>query len=98
MQVVVGKRHRRARWRILHDKGRDSCTAVLFILMEGGFFFFYSIACLHRVDKVLDGQGYAYSGLAQKARVGWMGGSEGNGATLGDLSIRRMKQGGIKIR
>ena len=74
---VVGKRHRRARWRILHDKGRDSCTAVLFFEWKEASSFPYSITRMHRVDKVLGGQGYRYSGLAQKARVGWLCGWEG---------------------
>ena len=68
-----------AKWRILHDKGRFSCTTGLLLIPKRASLL--SIAWLYRIENVLHGQGYSYpypypySGSAQKARVGWMGGS-----------------------
>ena len=83
---VVGKRHRRARWRFLHDKGCDSCTAVLFILMEGGFFFSFILlhACIE-LTKCWMGRGtLTPGGLKRHELIGWMGGWEG-GRGMGPL-------------
>ena len=64
-------------------------------LLQVSSIFLYSIACLHRADKSAGwaGDTPTPASLNMHESVGWMGGREGNGATLGDLSIRRMKRG-----
>ena len=67
----------------------------LAFLMEGGFFCFYILlyACIE-LTKCWMGWGTLTPGwLKRHELVGWEGESEGNGTTLGDLSIRRMKHG-----
>ena len=74
---VVGKRHRIARWRILHDKGRDSCTAVLFRFNGRGLVLLFIIrlhACIE-LTKCWMGWGTLTPGwLKRHELVGWMGG------------------------
>ena len=47
----------------------DSKGLVLSLLLS-------AVACLHRLEQGLDGQGCPYSGLAHNARVGWLDGRE----------------------
>ncbi len=58
-----------------------SFPAGLYLTAKGLFFLCFSlllsaVACLHRLEQGLDGQGCPYSGLAHNARVGWLDGRE----------------------
>ena len=63
-----------AKWRILHDKGRFSCTTGLLLIPKRASLL--SIAWLYRTEKVLHGQGYSYpypGRLKRHESVGWEG-------------------------
>ena len=85
---VVGKRHRKAKERILHEQGLFSCPAGLFVMGKGLFFLFYCMPASSGTSAGWAGVPLLRVGSQCTSwLVGWMGVKWGR-------FKRRMKHGG----